>query len=266
MDLSQPRILGRTGLKAGRLGVGAGYGAPATAFEEAFERGCNYFYWTSRKAGMRQAIMNICRRGKRDKLIIAIQSYSRSAFLMEAFYKKALKSLSLNHADILLLGWHNKPPSQKLIDKALDMREKGFYRFLGLSGHNRSLFPELAETGVFDLFHIRYNPAHRGAENETFPHLQGETRPGIVTYTATRWGKLLDPGKMPPGELPPSASDCYRFVLSNPAVDICLCGPKDAEQMREALRTLELGPLDKSELMRMEKIGEHVHSKKIKMF
>jgi len=61
MDLSKPRILGKTGLKAGRLGVGAGYGAPATAFEEAFERGCNYFYWTSRKAGMRQAIMNICR-------------------------------------------------------------------------------------------------------------------------------------------------------------------------------------------------------------
>jgi hypothetical protein len=36
--------------------------------------------------------------------------------------------------------------------------------------------------------------------------------------------------------------------------------------MREALRTIELGPLDKSELMRMEKIGEHVHSKKIKIF
>ena len=37
-------ILGKTGLKVGRLGVSGGYGAPAKAFEMAYERGCNYFY------------------------------------------------------------------------------------------------------------------------------------------------------------------------------------------------------------------------------
>ena len=105
MDFSQPQILGQTGLKVGRLGLGAGYGAPAVAFEEAFERGCNYFYWVSRKNGMREAIKNICRQGKRDQLIIAVQSYSRSAFLMEFSFKKALKSLSLYHVDIFILGW-----------------------------------------------------------------------------------------------------------------------------------------------------------------
>jgi predicted aldo/keto reductase-like oxidoreductase len=243
------------------LGVGAGYGAPATAFEEAFERGCNYFYWTSRKAGMLQAIKNICRQGNRDQMIIVIQSYARSAFLMEVFFNKALKSLSLGHVDILLLGWHNRSPSQKLIDKALSMKEKGLYRFLGLSGHNRSLFPVLAQNGAFDLFHIRYNAAHRGAEKETFPHLKGDKRPGIVSYTATRWGQLLNPRKMPPGEIPPSASDCYRFVLSNPAVDLCLCGPKDTEQMREALQTLQLGPLGQKDMERLRKIGDYVHTK-----
>ena len=261
MDFSQPQILGRTGLKVGRLGVGAGYGAPATAFEEAFERGCNYFYWTTRKTGMRQAIKNICSQGKRDQLVIAIQSYSRSAFLMEAFFKKALKSLSLDHADILILGWHNSSPSQRLIDKALSMKEKGLFRFLSLSGHNRALFPGLVQNGVFDLFHIRYNAAHRGAEKETFPHLQGDKRPGIVSYTATRWGQLLNPKKMPSGEIPPSASDCYRFVLSNSAVDLCLCGPKNREQVREALKTLELGPLDQKDMERMRKLGDYVHTK-----
>ena len=259
MDFSQQQILGRTGLKVGRLGVGAGYGAPATAFEEAFERGCNYFYWTSRKAGMCQAIKNICRQGKRDQLIIVIQSYSRSAFLMEVFFNKALKSLSLGHVDILLLGWHNRSPSPKLIDKALNMREKGLYRFLGLSGHNRSLFPVLAQNGAFDLFHIRYNAAHRGAEKETFPHLKGDKRPGIVSYTATRWAQLLNHKKMPTGETAPSASECYRFVLSNPGVDVCMTGPKDRTQMREALRTLDLGSLSEEELERMRRVGDHVH-------
>jgi len=266
MYFSQPQTLKRTGLKVGRLGLGAGYGAPANAYEEAFERGCNYFYWLSRKSGMRDAIKNICRQGKRDRLIIAIQSYSRSALWMEISIKKALKSLSLDYADILILGWYNKSPSKRIIDKALDMKEKGFYRFLGLSSHNRSLFPKLTDKGVFDIFHVRYNAAHRGAEKETFPYMRGEKRPGIVTYTATRWGQLLDPRRMPPGEPPLSATDCYRFALSNPTVDLCLCGPKNKKQMREALRSLELGPMDKSELMRVRKIGDHVRSKATKFF
>jgi hypothetical protein len=33
------KILGRTGLKVGPLGLAASYGAPAEAFEEAFEKG-----------------------------------------------------------------------------------------------------------------------------------------------------------------------------------------------------------------------------------
>ena len=267
MDYTQPRILGKTGLKVGPLGVASSYGAPANAFEEAFERGCNYFYWGSqRRNSMRQAIINICSKGKRDDLIIVIQSYSRSAFLMETFFKRALKSLGLDHADVLLLGWHNKKPSQKILDKALEMKEKGLCQFLGVSGHNRSLFPKLAEDKIFDLFHIRYNAAHRGAEEEIFPHLQGDIRPGIVSYTATRWGQLLNPKKMPPGEEPPQASHCYRFVLSNPAVDVCMCGPKNTDQMREALRTLELGPLNEEELKRMREIGAFVHAHTRKFF
>jgi len=261
MNFIEPRNLGKTGLKVGPLGVAASYGAPAAAFEEAFERGCNYFYWGSRrKDEMREAIKNICRQGKRDDLVIVIQSYSRSAFLMEMFFKKALRSLAVEYADVLLLGWHNKRPAGKIMDKALSMKEKGFYRHLAVSGHNRSLFPLLAKEGIFDLFHIRYNAAHRGAEKETFPHLQPEVRPGIVSYTATRWGQLLNAKKMPPGEIPPLASDCYRFVLSNPSVDICMCGPKDTAQMREALQTLDLGPLSREELERIGRIGAHVHA------
>ncbi len=144
------------------------------------------------------------------------------------------------------------------------MREKGYYRFLGLSGHNRSLFPKLAEKGIFDVFHVRYNAAHRGAEQETFPYMQGENKPGIVSFTATRWGQLLNARKMPQGERTPSATDCYRFVLSNPAVDLCLCGPKNTKQMREALRSLDLGPMDESELLRMRKIGDHIRGKAFK--
>ena len=261
MLFTQKRTLGQTGLRVGPLGLAAGYGAPTRAIEEAFEKGCNYFYWGSmRKPGMATAIRNICGQGKRDEIVLVLQSYSRSAWLMQTFVEKGLRSLGLDHAEILVLGWRDKIPAQKLLDKAIQIKEKGLVRFLGISGHNRKLFPELAKLGIFDLFQVRYNAAHRGAEKEIFSLLPPDNKPGIVTYTATRWGKLLDPKKMPPAEKTPAAADCYRFVLTHPAVDVCVCGPKNEEQMKGALRTLELGPLNPDEMARMNRIGDHVRA------
>ncbi len=73
-------VLGRTGLRVGRLGMAASYGAPASAFEEAFEKGCNYFYLGSgrHRAGMKHALINLCQKGQRDKLVVAIHTYARS--------------------------------------------------------------------------------------------------------------------------------------------------------------------------------------------
>jgi len=261
MNFREPKTLGRTGLKAGRLGVASSYGAPAEAYEEAFERGINYFYWGAiRRGGMARAIRNIVSRGKRDALIIVLQSYSRSAGLMERFFQKGLKNLGIDQADVLLLGWHNKPPSARIIEKALVMRERGMFRFLALSGHNRKLFPILAGDASFDLFHLRYNAVHRGAEEEVFAKISPENRPGLISFTATRWGDLLNPRKMPPGEKPPRAADCYRFVMSHPMVDVCMAGPKNVGEMREALTALQLGPLSEEEMARMQRIGAYIHS------
>lgn len=257
------RTLGATGLKVGPLGVAASYGAPAEAFETAFEKGCNYFYLGSgrHKAGMRRAIRNLCRQGNRDDLVVAVQTYARFGFLTEWIFKRRLRSMGLEQADILILGWHNRPPAPGLVRRAQAIKAKGLCRFLAMSGHRRRLFPQIAAGGTFDLFHVRYNAAHRGAEKDIFPHLKGDDRPGMVSYTATRWGQLLNPKKIPPGDSVPTPSDCYRFALSNPAVDICLCGPKNMEQIQAALPALELGPLCDEDMDRMKRIGDYVRSR-----
>jgi aryl-alcohol dehydrogenase-like predicted oxidoreductase len=119
----------------------------------------------------------------------------------------------------------------------------------------------LAKDEDFDVLHFRYNAAHRGAEKDIFPFLGGDKRPGTVAFTATRWGKLLDPKKVPPGEKAPTAADCYRFVLSNPAVDVCMSGAKTVEQMRENLTVLDSGLMTEDELARMRRIGDFVYGK-----
>ena len=72
---------------------------------------------------------------------------------------------------------------------------------------------------------------------------------------------MLNPKKMPSNTKPPSSADCYRFVLSNPAVHLCLCGPKNMAQMDEALKTLSAGPMNNAELDNMKTIGDFIHQK-----
>jgi aryl-alcohol dehydrogenase-like predicted oxidoreductase len=262
MDFREKRILGRSGREVGRLGVSSGYGAPAAAFAEAFEQGCNYFYWGSRRTpAMAEVIRDLTRRGQRDRLVVVVQVYNRIAGMMAGSVERALKKGGLDYADVLLLGWYNSRPGPRILAAAERLKERGLVKFLAMSGHHRPAFPVVAAQNLFDVFHVRYNAAHRGAETEVFPRLPAANRPGIVTYTATRWGNLLKPGKMPAGEKTPRASDCYRFVLSNPAVDVCMTGPKNHAEMKEALLTLERGPLSAEEMAWMRRVGDHVHGK-----
>ncbi len=135
---------------------------------------------------------------------------------MERSLARGLTQLGIEAADVLLLGWYNGPPGDRLLERAERMREKGMFRHLAVSGHRRRAFVGHAAEQRFSVLHIRYNAAHAGAETEVFPHLPAERRPGTVAYTATCWGALLKPRRMPPGEAPLRARDCYRFVLSNP--------------------------------------------------
>jgi predicted aldo/keto reductase-like oxidoreductase len=266
MNFREPAVLGRTGLRVGRLGIASGYGVPAAAIEEAFERGCNYFTWGTVIKGympeMRQALKNIVAKGQRDRLVLAAFTYAHSNFFTERMLRRGLKSAGLDHADVLILGYFSRRVPRRLVEGALKMKEKGLVRFIGLSSHSRKFLGEMGRDGEFDVLHLRYNAAHRGAETDIFPFLSGEQRPGTVAFTATRWGKLLNPKKMPPGEKPPTAADCYRFVLSHPAVDVCLSGVKTAEQMRENLAVLDGGPMSGDELARMHRIGDFVHGRK----
>ena len=211
MNFSQQTILGKTGLKVGRLGISSSFGAPAQAFEEAFEKGCNYFTWGTfirgRSSKMKEAIKNIIAKGHRDDLVLSFFTYAHNNFLTERFLLRGLKALGIDYADILILGYFPKKPKRKIIEGALRLKEKNMVRFLALSSHHCSVFPELVKDDLIDVFHIRYNAAHRGAEKDTFPYTQGENKPGVVSFTATRWGQLLKAKKMPPGEQPATAID-----------------------------------------------------------
>lgn len=263
MNFSDKVTLGRSGLEVGRLGISSSYGANAAVFEEAFDYGCNYFTWGTFIKGdsneMKKAIRNLAANGKREKLVISAFTYAHNPFLTKYFLKKRLKTLGIDHIDVLLLGYFPKIPSKRILDSAIKLKEQGMIRHIGISGHNRKMFKELTNAPEIEVVHLRYNAAHRGAEEEVFPYFNINDRPGIVSFTATRWGKLLNQKIMPKGESPLTAADCYRYVLSNPSVDVCMMGIKNKDQLRENMAIIEMGLLNEEEMKHIERVGKYVY-------
>ena len=115
----EARTLGRTGLKVGPIGLGSSYGLSEAGVEEAFELGCNYMYWGSlRRSGFGRGLRNICEKD-RDGVVIVVQSYTRIGCLMGWSVGRAIRWLKIDHADVLLLGWWNGEPPNRIRDAAL---------------------------------------------------------------------------------------------------------------------------------------------------
>ncbi len=254
-------LLGRTGREVGRLGLACSYGADQRCVETAFERGVNYMYWGSlRRRSFGQGLRNL--KSQRDSLFLVIQSYSRFTSLLSWSLERALRSVGMDYADVLLLGFWNKGMSERIFERGLKLKERGLVRHLAISTHNRPLAVEFANKRGLDVLHVRYNAMHTGAERDIFEKLpEVNERPGIVSFTATSWGQLMKPHKVPVGDAVPSAGDCYRFVMTNPGVDVCLTGPASVAELSSALDGWEKGPMTEDELAWMRRVGAAKYGK-----
>lgn len=249
--------LGATGLRACPLGLGSSYGIGASDVEHAFDEGINWFYWGSlRRSSFGEGVARLAA-GHRDEMIVVVQSYTRVAALLPWSVERALRGLKLDHADMLLLGLWNGPVPERLLDAARRLEERGRVRHVMVSCHRRATFARHLEEPLLDAIMVRYNAAHPGAEQDVFPGLAapGSRRAGVIAYTATCWGRLLDERRIAGREPTPRASDCYRFALTNPSVDMVLAGPRDRAELDEAMAALDRGPMDADELAWMKRVG-----------
>lgn len=195
----------------------------------------------------------------RERIIITVQNYWPWAKLIPDSLKRALRELQSDYADILLFSTFRRRPNQKAMDVALKLKDQGLIRHLGLACHHRPRFAQVEKKKIFDVFHVRYNAVHRGAEKDVFPLLPKEDGLGIVVFTATCHTKLLRRNYVPRNDKVPKAADCYRFVLSHPTPHVCICGPINLKQTKEDLKTLEKGPMTEKELFWMKRVGNHIY-------
>jgi aryl-alcohol dehydrogenase-like predicted oxidoreductase len=260
-SFTSPRTLGKTGLSVSAIALGSSYGVAGRDVERAYDHGVNTFlYGSLRRPGFAKGVRALSRH--RDELVIAIQSYSRIGFLMKPFVWSALRSLGTDHVDILGLAWWNDVPSRRIWDAALALKERGLVKHIMVSCHHRPSFESFMREEACDAWMVRYNAGHPGAEREVFPLLSENeaSRPGVLAFTATRWGSLLNPALVPPTEPTPRASDCYRFALTAPRVDTVITGPKNGAELDEALAAIARGPMTDDELAWMKRVGAVVRN------
>lgn len=252
------RALGRSGVPVSALALAGSYGIDADATVRAFhELGITTFFVTPGMKGLTEGLRRLVADGLRDRLTLISGASIPFGFSVRRELDRVARSLGVEAMDVFLLFWvqahwyvtgHTWSELRKL-------KAGGSARALGISCHDRPMARSLTDELKLDVLMIRYNAAHRGAEREIFDTLDPSDRPGIVSYTATRWGKLLERAG---GLGPMRAGECYRFALDQPMVDTVLTGAGSYEELRESAQIVAGGALSPSRVTEVKAFGDAV--------
>ncbi len=246
--------------------------------EHAIDRGVNYLNWCGKPNGMSEAIARLG--VQRRSVAVAVQFQARTAEKAKREFARLLKELQTDYIDIATLYYVESEDEWRDIiseDGAWNMlknaKKAGTLKMIGLTSHQRKLAAAWAGERIpdqgspsgtqhyLDMLMIRYNAAHRGAEQDVFPATR-RLRIPVVTFTGLRWRALLKPtADDPPGFGPPLAAECYRFCLSNPAVSVALTAPNGRAELQANLALLEdWGPMDEAAIKAIRNHGDRVRA------
>ncbi|MEA5598443.1 aldo/keto reductase [Rivularia sp. UHCC 0363] len=299
-DLPFYRQLGRTDLTVSCLGLGGGGSISSEDTLYAFDRGINYFFYSSDLhhyiySSMSEALRQLCGRGSsvREKVVLATVTYIKSPEMALAALLDQFVELGIDYIDILFWGWigandgaalqnclqltpdlrGSNSVYQRTIERMFGASERlkkmGAVRYIGASFHDLNLAQQWLHSPLLDVVMVRHNVAHRSAQEQVFNQLdaQNPQRPGIVTFksTGSHTGPLWDtPLALPKACWRPTVPDLYRYSLSQNCVDLCLTGLTRREEVDAAIAGVQQGKLTNAELDYLNLYGD-LHRNKLKI-
>ncbi len=256
-------IITINGKPASVLGLAAHAEPSPGCIARAFDAGINYFFFYG--PGHREFVADLkpLAQSRRDDTILASGSGARTTSGLKMARRKILAAVGLGTIDIFFAEYINPGDDVDsifgdggVLDELQKWKLDGVIRYAGATAHERKLAKRLAEDPRVDVLMHRFNIAHRKAATEVFP--AASRRKHRLSRSQLHDGEHCSSStKIVPA--PPTAVDCYRFCLAEPAVRIVLTAPKSVAELDENLHILRSSPMNHGECRHWERFGDFIY-------
>ena len=250
------RILGKTGLKISRLGLG---GIPIQKIDaegaraligELMSRSVN-FIDTARGYTVSEEYLGYALEGVRDRFVIATKSTSRTKEAMAKDIDISLEKLRTDYIDLYQI--HN--PSAGELEQVLapggalealtEAKAAGKIGHIGITLHSAELFARSLDLPFVETIMFPYNIVE--TQGEELIKKCAEKNIGFICMKPLAGGAIED------------ADTALRFIVSNPDVTVVIPGMADAAEVEQNVRaTSDTTPLNPEEITKIVNIREHL--------
>lgn len=181
--------------------------------------------------------------GARDKLFIATKVWISGESAGVAQMEASLRFFRTTHIELMQI--HNLVDWETQLRTCRAWRDRGVFKYLGITHYTTSAFGELAavlrRADDIDFLQIPYNVAQREAEDMLLPLAQEKgiaVLPNVPLGQGAlmrRLGRVDLPGWLVELGCRSWAQACLKFLLGHPAVTSIIPATADPEHMRENL-------------------------------
>ena len=248
------RVLGKTGLKSSRMGLG---GIPIQRIDaegtkklvyQLMEAGVNYID-TARGYTVSEQYLGYALEGIRDKFVLATKSMSRTKEAMAKDIDISLGNLKTDYIDLYQVHNPNMAQLEQVIQEGgalealLEAKAQGKIGHIGLTAHSVEVFEKALELDWVETIMFPYNIVE--TQGEALIESCAEKNIGFVDMKPLAGGAIED------------ASLAMRFLVSNPDVTVVIPGMADAKEIEQNLAAGEnTAPLTAEEQKKVEEVRQ----------
>lgn len=251
--------LGRTGLFVSPLILSGANSPPSVSFNEALQTGVNTFFW---EPGYETLTAFLRKQRPSSEIQVVGGTYHSGADAVTHDVETALRTLRRECLDVFLLFWVrsvNRVSAENF--EALDgLKRRGLIRTFGFSTHLREVAKSALTQNDWPMLMTRHSLAHPGAESTLLP-VARERSVGVLTFTATCYGRLLDASTG--GIQPPSAAECYRYSLDQPGVSAVVSAPRNPRELVHNLGVMTAPRLTEQRTEELRRHGRATHERSV---
>ena len=248
------RVLGKTGLKISRVGLG---GIPIQRIDaegtkqlvyQLMEAGVNYID-TARGYTVSEQYLGYALEGIRDKFVLATKSMSRTYDAMAKDIDISLGNLKTDYIDLYQVHNPNMAQLEQVtgeggaLEALLEAKEQGKIGHIGLTAHSLEVFEKALELPWVETIMFPYN----------IVETQGEE---LIKKAAQKNIGFVDMKPLAGGAIE-NAALAVRFLVSNPDVTVVIPGMADPKEVEVNLAAAEsTAPLSAEEQEKVKQVRE----------